>query len=106
MSSARKILSLLISGVVWINGASCAQAVNAKPKARQEPMVHMVIINMSGKSREARVRDMAVPLPVAQRVLLEVPRGGSITIASETDSRVARVITATSGDDGRVITVD
>ena len=106
MSSAKKILSMLISGVVWMSSASYAQAVNEKPRATQQPLVHVVIINMSGKSREARVRNTVVPLPVAQRVVLQVPQGGSIKITSDTDRRIARVITATSSNEGRVITVD
>jgi hypothetical protein len=106
MSNTKKVLMMLILTMVSLNGASPAQAINAKPKATQQPLVYMVMINMSGKSREAHVRDTVVPLPVAERVALQVPQGESIKITSDTDRTIARVITAASTDNGRTIPID
>jgi hypothetical protein len=106
MPKTKQVLILLISSMVWLNGASYAQAANAKPRASQQHLVHVVMINMSGKSREAHVRDTVVLLPVAQRVALQVPQGECIKITSSTDQTIARVITAASTDNGRTIPVN
>jgi len=106
MSNTKKVLSMLISSMVWMNSAIHAQAINAKPRATQQHLVHIVMINMSGKSREARVGDTVVPLPVAERVALQVPQGDNIKITSSTDRTIARVITTASTDEGRTIPVD
>jgi hypothetical protein len=106
MSKTKKVLMMLIFNMVWLNGASHAQDINAKPRATQQHLVHIVMINMSGKSREAHVRDTVVPLPVAERVALQVPPGENIKITSNTDRTIARVITAASTDEGRTIPVD
>jgi hypothetical protein len=106
MSKTKKVLSMLISTTVWMNSASHAQDINAKPKASQQQLVHIVMINMSGKSREAHVRDTVVPLPVAERVALQIPQGENIKITSSTDRTIDRVITAASTDEGRTIPVN
>jgi len=106
MPNTKQVLILLISSMVWANSASYAQAVSAKPKAPQQHLVHMVMVNMSGKSREAHVRDTVVRLPVAERVALQVQPGQCIKITSDTDRTIARVITATSTDNGRTIPVN
>jgi hypothetical protein len=64
------------------------------------------MINMSGKSREAHLRDTVITLPVGERVALQVPPGESIKITSSTDQRLARVIAVASTDAGRTIPVD
>ena len=104
MSKTKIVLSMLISSMVWMNSASHAQVVNAK--STQQHLVHIVMINMSGKSREVQVGDTVVPLPVAQRVALQVPRGESVKITSTTDRTIARVIVATATDEGRTIPIN
>lgn len=74
-------------------------------KAESLPLIHFEIINMSGQSREAHVGDAIVPLPVAQRVALQVPAGKSVTIMSNTNSRVTRVITISATDEGHLFPV-
>jgi hypothetical protein len=106
MPKSKQVLILLISSMVWVTTASHAQEVNAKPRATQQHLVHIVMINMSGKSREVHLRKTVVPLPVAQRVALQVAQGEIIKITSSTDQAIARVITAASSDEGRTIPVD
>jgi hypothetical protein len=106
MSKTKKVLMMLIFSMVCLNGASHAQNINAKPRETQQHLVHIVVINMSGKSREAHVRDSVVPLPVAERVALQVPLGESIKITSDTDRTIARVIVAGSTDEGRTIPIN
>lgn len=69
-------------------------------------LVHFTIINMSGKSREAHIRDTVVPLPVAERVALQVYLGESVKIMSDTNQSVMRVITISAADEGHVFPVD
>jgi hypothetical protein len=106
MKNSKQVLITFISAMVWLNVAAHTQTANAKPTASRQPLVRLVMVNMSGKSREARVGESVVPLPVAQRVALQVPKGECIKITSSTDQTVARVITAAPTDEGRTIPVD
>jgi hypothetical protein len=106
MTKTKVVLSTWLLSVVWVIGAGHAQALHAKPRATQQPIVRVVVINMSGKSREAQVGDRVVALPVAERIALQVPRGEGIKITSNTDQRIARAITVAAIDDGRTIAVD
>lgn len=106
MTKAKEILSTLIIGVVSITVASHGQDVHTRSRTTQQHRIHLELINMSGKSREAHLRQTVVELPVAHRVQLLVRDGESIRITSRTDQKVARMITAASADDGRVIPVN
>ena len=114
MSKTKKVWLLLLFSMVWLNGAGHAQVSpatpnakpNTKPGAPQQDLIHIVMINMSGKSREAHVRNTVVPLPVGERVALQVPPEASIKITSSTDRAMAQVITVTSTDEGRTFPVD
>lgn len=105
MSKTKKIVSLFILIVVWVANPIHAQGLKVNPEASQPPLVRVVLINMSGKSREARVGDTVVSLPVAQRVVLQLQQGQCIKIASMTNRAIARVITVTSTENGRVIPI-
>ena len=81
----------------------------ADPPANAPGLPHLVrvsIINMSGKNREARLRNVAVPLPVAQRVTLQVLAGSSITITSDTDQHVSHVIVVAAPDEGHLYPIN
>ncbi len=69
-------------------------------------LIHFTIINMSGKAREAHVRDIIVPLPVAERVALQVSLGASVKITSNTDQHVMRVIPTSAADEGHLIPIN
>jgi hypothetical protein len=69
-------------------------------------LIHFTIINMSGKSREAHVRDTVVPLPVAERVALQVYLGEPVKIVSNTNQNVMRVITISATDEGHLFPID
>jgi hypothetical protein len=73
--------------------------------AQSRPLVHFEIVNMSGQSREAYIGDAVIPLPVAQRVALQVPAGNSVKIMSNTNQSVMRVITISAIDEGHILPV-
>ena len=94
--------SLAPTGLVTLGPTTSLQI--RATQSRQ--LIHFTIINMSGKSREAHVRDTVVPLPVAERVALQVPPGESVTITSNTNRSVMRVIAISAKDEGHVVPVD
>jgi hypothetical protein len=110
MWNKRKFSMVLILSVSFMNGVCQARSTNSNPNpspsVTQQHLVRIVMINMSGKSREVHLRDTVITLPVAERVALQVPQGESIKITSSTDRRVARVIAVASTDAGRTIPVD
>ncbi len=106
MPNMKKVLMMLIVSIVCLSGAGRAQATNAKPRATQQDVEHIVLVNMSGKAREAHVGDAVIALPVAERVALQVHPGEKITITSSTDRTIVRVITPVAKDDGRTISVN
>jgi len=106
MQNSKHFSMMLISTIVWLNAASYAQATTPKPTPTHQPLLHVVVINMSGKAREAHVGNTVVPLPVAERVALQIPQGASIQITSSTDRNFTRVFTPALADDGRTIPVD
>jgi len=69
-------------------------------------LIHFTIINMSGKPREAHIRDSVVHLPVAEPVALQVPLGDSVKITSNTNRGVMRVITISATDEGHLLPID
>ena len=73
--------------------------------AQSRPLIHFDLINMSGQSREAHIGDAVIPLPVAQRVALQVPVGKSVTIMSNTNQSVMQVIAITAIDEGHLFPV-
>ena len=75
MSKSKRVLSILISTMMWLNVVSYTQTANAKPTPTHKSFVYVEMINMSGLPREAHVRNVVVPLPVAQRVALQVFQG-------------------------------
>jgi hypothetical protein len=68
--------------------------------------IRVVLVNMSGKSREAHVGHAVIALPVAEKVVLEVTPGERVTITSATDRHVDKVMTVSAVDGGRVIPVE
>jgi hypothetical protein len=74
--------------------------------AQSHPLlVRFQIINMSGKSREAHIGDAVIPLPVAQRVALQVRAGNSVKIMSNTNRSVMQVIVISAIDEGHLLPV-
>jgi hypothetical protein len=93
-------------------GFSCmvqAQA-NIKPApmpskySNIEP-IRVVIISMSGRSREAHVGQDVVALPVGQRITLQVRIGHTVRFASNTESHFSSAMTITDADAGRIVTI-
>jgi hypothetical protein len=70
-----------------------------------QPVVHFVVINMSGTARELHHRRDVVPLPIATRVAVQVPAGDRIEIVSAMDTKLKRVITVSATDEGHVVAV-
>src|ERR1700748_1901597 len=81
-------------------------AIPQSEKTQPRHLVHFVLINMAGKSREARVRNTIVTLPVAQPVTLQVLPGVCVKITSSSDRYFVRIKTISTADEGRVIPVD
>ena len=106
MRRVNNVLMMVIVSILWLSDAGRAQAIHAKRRASQQDVKHIVLINMSGKSREAHVGDSVIPLPVAERVALQVHPGERIMITSSTDQKLATVITPAAKDDGRTISVN
>ena len=108
---SRKLSSVIFPLVLTfaIHSASTA-SVMQKPSIESERTqgnpVHFVIINLSGKSRQAHLRNAVITLPVAKRVPLEAPSGSSLEITSDTNQHVERVIPIASTDEGRIIPID
>lgn len=108
---SRKLSSVIFPLVLTfaIHSASTASAMQ-KPAGeqanKQGNLVHFVIINLSGKSRQAHLRNAVITLPVAKRVPLEAPSGSSLEITSDTNQHVERVIPIASTDEGRIIPID
>jgi len=69
------------------------------------PLIHFVVINMSGAAREAHHHGEIIPLPVAVRVPLQVPNGDSIEITSSTNKRVKEAISIAASDEGRTLPI-
>ena len=79
-----------------------------KAEIRREarnPLVHFVVINMSGAAREAHHHGDIIPLPVAVRVPLQVPTGDSIEITSQTNKKVEEAISIAASDEGRTLPI-
>jgi hypothetical protein len=95
------ILALALSGTAGLRSADAA------PQCPKSPcsVVHFVVVNMSGAARGLHHRGDVIPLPIAQRVALQVPAGDSIQITSETDSRLRDVITIAATDEGRTLAI-
>ena len=73
--------------------------------AQSRRLIRFEIINMSGQSREAHIGDNVIPLPVAQRVVLQAPAGGTVKIMSNANRHVMHVIVISASDDGRLLPV-
>jgi hypothetical protein len=73
--------------------------------AQSRPLIRFEIINMSGQSREAHIGDTVIPLPVAQRVVLQAPVGKSVKIMSNTNQSVMQVIVISAIDEGHLLPV-
>lgn len=95
------VFSLASTGLQKAASETSPQATTA----RARHLVHIEIINMSGQSREARIGNAVIPLPVAQRVALQVPTGRAIRIMSNTNRNLLRVITVSVFDEGRLFPV-
>lgn len=78
---------------------------NATPQKGKSPLVHFVVINMSGAARELHHRGDRVPLPIAVLVSLQVPAGDNIEITSSTNNKVEDVIAIAATDEGRTIPI-
>jgi hypothetical protein len=99
-------LLLFVLAIVTAPMASLQAGLVASKKVEAPRLVHVVMINLSGSSREARVRDQVVPLPVSERVALQVPAGVAVQITSDSDGRVARAIVLSTSDEGHVFAID
>ena len=93
------ILALAVTGSL--------QKVNATPQSQDDEshLVHVVVINMSGTTREVHHRGDTLLLPIAVRVPLQVPARDSIKITSNTNSKVEDVIPIAATDEGRTIPI-
>jgi len=75
-------------------------------QADQMGLLHISVINMSGKHREAIVRRTVIDLPVAQRVDLQIHTGEHFRVVSNTDSKINVIFSVTARDQSRVIVVN
>jgi hypothetical protein len=97
---------VLAFSLASIGSLSPASKTSSQVKtAQSRPLVRFEIINMSGQSREAHIGDTVIPLPVAQRVVLQAPVGKSVKIMSNTNERVMQVIVISTTDEGHLLPV-
>ena len=90
-----------------IGSFSLASAATSQTEVRISPrLVHFSIINMSGKIREAHVRNIALPLPVAESVALQAAVGEPVRITSSTNQKISRVIVISASDEGHLFPVN
>jgi hypothetical protein len=94
------ILAMVLALPFLASGLVAQKAPQPAPES-----VHVVLVNMSGNSREVKIGRSVVSLPVGQRVPLTVHRGEPIAVMSATDTKVDWKILVQSVDDGRVIPV-
>jgi hypothetical protein len=108
---SRKLSSVALPLVLalafhFVSSASAMQKPTIESEKAQGSPVHFVIINLSGKSRQAHLRNAVVTLPVAERIPLEAPSGSRLEITSDTNQHIERVIAIASTDEGRIIPID
>ena len=102
---------LVIAIVAPVVSPMLAEVIQQRPSygrvapGRAEP-IQVVLVNMSGKLREAHVGRAVISLPVAEKVVLRVTPGEKVTITSATDRHVGKVMTVSAVDGGRVIPVE
>jgi hypothetical protein len=82
-------------------------ASNTQEQGQGKPrLVRFSVINMSGKSREARIHRAFVTLPVAEAVTLQAFPGEAVTITSDTNQKISRTIVISSSDEGHLYPID
>ena len=69
-------------------------------------LVRFSVINMSGKSREARIHHALVTLPVAEPVTLQAFPGEVVNITSDTNQKISRTIVVSASDEGHLYPID
>ena len=87
------------------SGKIASTASSRGETAQSCPLIHIEIINMSGKSREAHLGNTVIPLPIAQRVALQMLAGKSVKIMSNTNTKIMQVMVISALDEGRLFPV-
>ena len=86
---------------------SSSFASTAKRQGQGQPrLVRFSVINMSGKSREARIDHVIVTLPVAKPVTLQAFPGEVVTITSDTNQKISRTIVISASNEGHLYPID
>jgi len=75
------------------------------PLTDESRVLHITVINMSGKHREALLHRAVIELPVAQRIDLQMRSGETFRIRSDTNSKTDATFVVDKGDAGRLIAV-
>lgn len=101
-----RYLVLVLAVMAPVSAATAAKGIQQRPSSGRVEPIRVVLMNLSGKSREAHVRHTVIALPVAEKVVLQVMPGEKVTITSATDRHVAKVMTVSAVDGGRVIPVE
>lgn len=97
--------ALLFSLLCPTTSPSFASTTPEQGQGKPRP-IRFSVINMSGKSREARIRHALVMLPVAEPVNLQAFPGETVTITSDTNQKVSRTIVISSSDEGHLYPID
>ncbi|SEG31752.1 hypothetical protein SAMN05421819_2478 [Bryocella elongata] len=103
----RRLQFIVLAVLVMASVASpvLAEGIPQGPLPGRAMPIRVVLVNMSGKSREAHLGHAVVALPVAEKVVLQVMPGEKVTITSATDRHVDKVMMVSAVDGGRVIPV-
>ena len=75
------------------------------PQANEAGLLRITVINLSGKNREAVVRNAVIDLPVATPVVLQMHAGEAFQVRSDTDSKFRESRVITESDQTRIIAV-
>ncbi len=97
--------ALLFSLLCPTTSPSFASITQEQGQGKPRP-IRFSVINMSGKSREARIHHAFVTLPVAEPVTLQAFPGEAVTITSDTNQKISRTIVISASDEGRLYPID
>ena len=100
---AAQAISANAEAVQWGSSATPSPVISARDE--QAELFSITVINMSGKPREAIVRNAMVNLPVATRVTLLMHAGEAFQVRSDSDSRIHETFVVARKDAGRIIAV-
>jgi hypothetical protein len=100
-----RTLALLLLSILPCAAAAAAPSNTQTNVSTVGRPVCLSLVNISGKSRQVRLKSGVVELPVGQRVDIDSRVGATLYIVSDTNRSVDEQILIGSSDDARVIRI-